>query len=117
MQDEVEAFDRRVAWRGDWRLPCFRVLIFSRFRDLLLVAVLCSAAALYAMEAAAPPAEIPIADVHRTIPVSFTGEILPVLRQNCLACHNAVQAEADLVLETPDAMRMGGSQGPAIVPG
>ncbi len=118
MKDEVGTCNRlRVARRGHWRLRCFRGFVLSCFRGSLSVAALCAATALHAMEASIPPAAIPIADVRRTLPVSFTGEILPVLRQNCLACHSAVQAEADLVLETPDAMRKGGSQGPAIVPG
>ncbi|MEO2047020.1 MAG: c-type cytochrome domain-containing protein [Pirellulales bacterium] len=30
---------------------------------------------------------------------------MPILRRSCLACHNSTTAEADVVLESPDAMR------------
>jgi hypothetical protein len=43
---------------------------------------------------------IPIAEVKRDTPVDFAKDILPILRKNCLACHNKTDAESDLVLET-----------------
>lgn len=49
--------------------------------------------------------------------VSFEKEILPILRQNCLACHSANEKQGDLVLESPRGMLQGGDAGPAIVPG
>ena len=39
------------------------------------------------------------------------------LRAGCLACHNAKDKEADLILETPAQMLKGGESGPAVVPG
>jgi hypothetical protein len=33
--------------------------------------------------------------------VDFETQILPIFKRNCLACHNATDAEGDLVLETP----------------
>jgi WD40 repeat protein len=60
---------------------------------------------------------IPIAEVHRTTPVSFEAEILPILRKNCLACHKSGDPAGDLVLEAPDLIRAGGESGPALVPG
>lgn len=36
--------------------------------------------------------------------ISFTGDLLPVLRQNCVACHNATKAEADVNLETYESV-------------
>jgi len=50
-------------------------------------------------------------------PIDFAQDIRPILRGKCLACHNAKDAESDLVLETPQTIRQGGSEGPAIVPG
>ena len=47
---------------------------------------------------------IQIAKITRTTSVSFQKEILPVLRKNCLACHNASEADGELVLESPQAM-------------
>ncbi len=60
---------------------------------------------------------IAIADVKREAPVDFEKEILPALTKNCLACHNATDAEADLVLETPQTILKGGFSGPAVVAG
>ena len=50
-------------------------------------------------------------------PVDFEKEILPILRRNCLACHNATDAESDLVLETPQTISKGGAEGPVVMAG
>lgn len=60
---------------------------------------------------------VPLAPVGRTNDVSFHREILPLLRGNCLPCHNQTTTKGDLSLETPAAMRKGGETGPALVPG
>jgi WD40 repeat protein len=59
---------------------------------------------------------IPISNLKRTTPVDFNKEILPLLKNNCLACHNKTTAKAGLVLETPADMLKGGDSGPAIQP-
>lgn len=61
--------------------------------------------------------EIEIAALQRTEDVDFTKEILPILARKCLACHNATDAESELVLETPEAILRGGSLGPAVIAG
>ena len=50
-------------------------------------------------------------------PVDFTKDVLPLLNKNCLACHSVSKAKGDLILETPAAMRKGGENGPAVLPG
>lgn len=60
---------------------------------------------------------LPVAEVKHDGPVDFEKEILPILRRNCLACHNATDAESELVLETPQTILKGGSEGPGVVPG
>lgn len=60
---------------------------------------------------------LPVAEVKRDDPVDFEKEILPVLKNNCLACHNQTKAKAGLVLETPQTILKGGESGPAVVPG
>lgn len=62
-------------------------------------------------------APIEIATIRREDSVDFEKEILPVFRRNCLACHSATEAQSDLILESPQAILKGGSQGPSIVPG
>ena len=63
------------------------------------------------------PAALAIAELARDTPVDFEREILPLLKNNCLACHNQTKAKAELILETPATIRKGGDSGPAIVPG
>lgn len=58
----------------------------------------------------------PIADVKHDGPVDFEKEILPILKKNCTACHNAAKAESDLSLENPAAILKGGSSGPGAEP-
>lgn len=59
---------------------------------------------------------IPVPNLKRTTPVDFNKEILPLLKNKCLACHNKTTAKASLVLETPGDMLKGGDSGPAIQP-
>jgi hypothetical protein len=66
---------------------------------------------------AADSKPIAISEVKRDGPVDFQKEILPILQKKCLACHNATDAESDLVLETPATILKGGSQGPSVVAG
>lgn len=61
--------------------------------------------------------QIPITEVERATPVSFEKEILPLLRANCLACHSQTEKQGELVLESPQTMRRGGDNGPALIPG
>ena len=62
-------------------------------------------------------APIAIAEVKREGEVDFEKEILPIFRRNCLACHSATEAQSDLVLESPQTILKGGSEGPAVVAG
>lgn len=60
---------------------------------------------------------IAVAKPSRTSPVSFEAEILPLLRDNCQACHNSTKPKAGLALETPATLLKGGESGPSVVPG
>ena len=60
-------------------------------------------------------AELPIATITRDKPVDFVTEIFPILKQNCLACHHAKEAESGLNLETYDSLVQGGDSGAGIV--
>ncbi|MCG8585230.1 MAG: hypothetical protein MI757_11005, partial [Pirellulales bacterium] len=62
-------------------------------------------------------APIDIRTVKHDGNVDFEKEILPLLRRNCIACHNSSDAEGDLVLETPQTILKGGGEGPAVVAG
>ena len=80
------------------------------------LAILASALSLLdvgAISAAPIPIEVPTRDKQ----VDFEGEILPILRANCIACHSERKKEAGLVLETPQGMAKGGESGPAVVAG
>jgi WD40 repeat protein len=86
---------------------------------LLAIALCLSAAAARAADAPADatPKPIAIAEIKRDTPVDFEKEVLPALTKNCVACHNAKEAEAELVLETPQSILKGGVTGPAVVAG
>ncbi len=60
---------------------------------------------------------ISIAETKRSDAVDFERDILPMLKNNCLACHNQTKAKADLILETPQTILKGGESGPAVVRG
>jgi WD40 repeat protein len=60
---------------------------------------------------------IEIAVIKQKDKVDFEKQVLPILRRNCLACHNVTDAESDLVMETPAALLAGGVDGPAVVAG
>ena len=60
---------------------------------------------------------LPVAELDRTEPVDFQSEILPLLKQNCLACDHEKEAEGGLILETVESMTKGGDSGHGVVPG
>jgi len=49
--------------------------------------------------------------------VSFQTEVVPLLKQRCIACHGPAKQEAGLNLATPPGIRRGGKKGEAIVAG
>lgn len=49
--------------------------------------------------------------------VSFSLDIMPLLKKNCLACHNTTRSRGGLNLESPDLMKKGGDSGSALTPG
>lgn len=74
-----------------------------------------SVVALVAFHANAAP--IPVAAISRPQPVDFPSEVMPVLKANCTSCHNKTTTKGGLNMETPELMKKGGENGPAIVPG
>src|SRR5687768_10405558 len=84
---------------------------------LILLSFVVSAALAAEPEPAKDLKPISIAEVKRTDVVDFEREILPLLKNNCLACHNQTKAKADLILETPQTILKGGESGPAAIPG
>ena len=62
-------------------------------------------------------AALPVADLKRDTPVDFAKDLYPVLKKNCLACHNTTKAKGGLNLESPAAILQGGDTGPAAVAG
>ena len=66
------------------------------------------------IEARADEAPRPIATIERDQPIDFASEIAPILKANCLACHNQSKAESGLSLETRETILAGGDGGPAV---
>lgn len=50
-------------------------------------------------------------------PRDFANHVLPILRANCLACHNTQKAEGGLNLESHELLLRGGDSGPSLVVG
>ena len=69
------------------------------------------------LAAFANAAPISIAPLDRATPVDFERELMPFLRDNCLACHCQTTTKGGLNLETPELMLKGGDTGPAIIAG
>ena len=67
--------------------------------------------------ASASAAPISIAPLERATPVDFEREVVPFMRDNCLACHCQTTTKGGLNLETPELMLKGGDTGPAIIAG
>lgn len=55
------------------------------------------------------------AEVKLDRPVDFDEDILPILEEKCIACHNLADAENDLSLEDVPSILKGGKGGPAVV--
>lgn len=49
--------------------------------------------------------------------VDFYRDVYPVIKSNCVACHNKTTTKAALNLETPETMRQGGDSGEGVIPG
>jgi len=49
--------------------------------------------------------------------VDFYRDVYPILKANCIACHNKTTSESSLNLESPEFLRTGGDSGPGVVAG
>ncbi|MES2594410.1 MAG: c-type cytochrome domain-containing protein [Verrucomicrobiota bacterium] len=50
-------------------------------------------------------------------PINYEKEVLPFLKDNCIACHNKTTTKAGLNMETPELMTKGGESGKGIEAG
>ena len=82
----------------------------TQFNGLSLILLTC-------LPAVTTFAALKVEEIKRDNPVDFQDEILPILRNNCLPCHNRTRAKADIVLETPQDILTGNDDGPLAVPG
>lgn len=49
--------------------------------------------------------------------LDFYRDIYPILKTNCISCHNKTTTKAGLNMETPALMRKGGDSGEGVIPG
>ena len=49
--------------------------------------------------------------------IDFYRDVYPILKSNCIGCHNKTTTKAALNMETPEAMRKGGDSGAGVIPG
>lgn len=59
---------------------------------------------------------LPVAKSRQSKKVDFEKQILPILRRNCLACHNSQKGEDGVNLETPQTIAKGGDTGKLVEP-
>ena len=88
---------------GGWVRLAWRIILTS------LAAV--------AVAADPKPVVIPVERPTAGGVLEFYRDVLPLLRPNCLPCHNKTSSKADLLLESPGDMVKGGESGTALVPG
>lgn len=84
---------------------------------IFLTTLLAAVPAIVSVPAFAADKPIAIAKLDRTSTVDFEKEILPLLNNSCVACHNKTKPKAGLVVETPADILKGGDSGPAVVAG
>jgi WD40 repeat protein len=58
-----------------------------------------------------------IADPAAAATVDYEKQLLPLLKDNCLPCHNKTTTKGGLNMETVDLMLKGGDNGPSIIRG
>jgi len=100
--------------------PCNMRFAQTYFRLAALVAWSFGGSVLGADDAkpvAPKAAGLVVAELKRDTQIDFEKEVLPFLKNNCLACHNTTKAKASLNLETPQLILKGGDSGPSVVPG
>ncbi|MEO6738709.1 MAG: c-type cytochrome domain-containing protein, partial [Chthoniobacteraceae bacterium] len=49
--------------------------------------------------------------------IDFYRDVYPVLKANCISCHNKTTTKGGLNMESPELIRKGGDTGPGAVPG
>lgn len=81
------------------------------------IVVLSWSVTFFSARGAEETARIPIQRPAAGTSVEFHRDVVPILRGNCLPCHNKTSAKADLLLESVADMLKGGESGPAIVVG
>src|SRR5690349_23193324 len=85
----------------------------SRFCVCVLCATLTAALAALYFLAAAPAAGAAEADK----PVSFINDVAPILKENCLACHDAKKKSGKYEMTTFEKILAGGANGEPIAAG
>jgi hypothetical protein len=85
-----------------------------RRRSCLCVFCAAVAAALYVLMFAAAPAA---SAQQPGKPVSFINDVAPIVKENCLACHDAKKKSGKYDMTTFEKLMAGGANGEPVVPG
>lgn len=60
---------------------------------------------------------VPLPRAATLVEDDYQQGVFPLLKKNCVACHNAKTAEGGLNLESHTALMAGGDSGPSVIPG
>lgn len=98
-------------------LPCFSTATRRGLNCLggLFLGMLMFVPSAQALADEEKPIEPVAVDLGRE--VDYAQDVVPILRKNCIACHNATTKEGSLNLETPADMIKGGDSGEAVIEG
>ena len=69
------------------------------------------------VKAPAPKAVEAKAETPKSADLDFFRDIYPIVKANCISCHNKTTTKAALNMETPELIKKGGDSGPALVAG
>jgi mono/diheme cytochrome c family protein len=53
----------------------------------------------------------------KTEAVNYYRDIEPILKENCVSCHQAAMSAGGLNVEAPENVLQGGASGPSVIPG
>jgi len=53
----------------------------------------------------------------KTAVVDYYRDIEPILKENCVSCHQAAMAAGGLSMDAPENVLQGGASGPSVIPG
>lgn len=68
-------------------------------------------------QGAEPPTAAQQTPARPATEIDFYRDLYPMLKTNCVSCHNKTTTKGDLNMESPELMKKGGESGPGVIAG